>query len=474
MAPRFASLRSLWRDARRPQLAVRAGLLVAAFALALYAHASVTTTAGPPLGLLPAAYVSLRLFILEYYGFPLRVPGEPAWALWAALFACPAITAAALVDAIAFIRQRLSSAQARIDGYHDHVVVCGFGRHGRVVAEAALSAGRDVVVLDAALGAEWVEALGRRVPAVRGDMTSADALAQAGVERASEVWFVSGEALTNLNAALLAKSRARDDHDTAYIPMVDSGDDERFLLECYGYTTQAQRSSPPASSPPAPAKAPSAPASASAARLLQVALPSERAPCKRVLLFDQYSCAARRLLDLPDVAALFGGASERPLVAVVGYGRFGEAVAKTIEQSRPQSALLVIDRNADHLAAARVELASTPTLVRSDAAAWIATYDGPPLCAVFLCTDDDVGNLRCATLARKRGAIAQAGILTVVRLLQPPVDLRQKLSEPTPRSMIAYSVLELLRDDLGARFAARPGKRGSGSADAPPAGPRRP
>ena len=79
----------------------------------------------------------------------------------------------------------------KIADLHGHVVVCGWGRVGRAVADHLHGRGRDVVVVD--LQRERVE--GIALPTVVGDATLNDTLLAAGIERAQAlIAALSGDA----------------------------------------------------------------------------------------------------------------------------------------------------------------------------------------------------------------------------------------------------------------------------------------
>ncbi len=82
-----------------------------------------------------------------------------------------------------FGRQQL---QHKIDKMSDHVIVCGFGRVGRMVADKLSQAGRDVVVVD--LSPEAITAARQaELLYVEGDAQEEDVLEQAGVARAESL-----------------------------------------------------------------------------------------------------------------------------------------------------------------------------------------------------------------------------------------------------------------------------------------------
>ena len=87
-----------------------------------------------------------------------------------------------------------SSMNRRVEGMNGHVIVCGYGRFGRVVCEELRSEGKEVLVveIDPALEDELIAA---EVPYLIGTAASDEILERAGIRKASSVVVAtSGEA----------------------------------------------------------------------------------------------------------------------------------------------------------------------------------------------------------------------------------------------------------------------------------------
>jgi voltage-gated potassium channel len=94
--------------------------------------------------------------------------------------------------------------QRRIDSLSRHVVVCGFGRFGRVVVEELARAGEAVVVVDRdPTLAPDIEAAG--APYVIGSAGSDDVLERAGVRRARAIVAATGSDAENVFITLAAR-----------------------------------------------------------------------------------------------------------------------------------------------------------------------------------------------------------------------------------------------------------------------------
>jgi voltage-gated potassium channel len=98
-------------------------------------------------------------------------------------------------------RQRMES---RLEKLSAHLVICGFGRMGRLVAEEFSAAGLDFVVIDREPKALEGFALAHGIPLV-GDATADDVLRRAGVERARALVTAAASDADNLFVTLSAR-----------------------------------------------------------------------------------------------------------------------------------------------------------------------------------------------------------------------------------------------------------------------------
>jgi voltage-gated potassium channel len=98
-------------------------------------------------------------------------------------------------------RQRM---QSRLEKLHGHLVVCGYGRMGRLVAEEFSASGLDFVVIDREARAFEDFALKGGIPLV-GDATADEVLRRAGVERARALVSAAASDADNLFITLSAR-----------------------------------------------------------------------------------------------------------------------------------------------------------------------------------------------------------------------------------------------------------------------------
>lgn len=93
--------------------------------------------------------------------------------------------------------------QKEIDSLTQHIIVCGYGRMGHIIADSLVKAGRTIVIIemDPAV-ADEIERDGRLV--IRGDAAEEESLHQAGIERASSIVATLGTDADNLFLTLTA------------------------------------------------------------------------------------------------------------------------------------------------------------------------------------------------------------------------------------------------------------------------------
>ena len=136
-----------------------------------------------------------------------------------------------------------SAMQRRIDGMSQHIVVCGFGRFGRVVVEELVHAGEGVVVIDRdpALAAALEQA---GVPYVIGNAAADETLERAGVKRARALVVATASDSDNVFVTLSARElhpkleiHARGESETAVRRLQRAGADHVTAL----FRTAGQR-----------------------------------------------------------------------------------------------------------------------------------------------------------------------------------------------------------------------------------------
>jgi hypothetical protein len=165
-------------------------------------------------------YRSAQLFVLHSGDVPPPVP----WQLEVARFLAPAVDAFATLSAAAALLGNQASGM-RVHLYSDHVVVCGLGRLGSLVAKTLRRAGHDVVAIESdpqngAIG----QCRDEGVIVFVGDATDRRLLKRAMVTRARYLFAVTGDDASNLKLAIEAGQLVIGRHQaplTCFVHVVD-------------------------------------------------------------------------------------------------------------------------------------------------------------------------------------------------------------------------------------------------------------
>jgi len=155
-------------------------------------------------------YLTVQLFVFES-GW---VQGNVNWQLQLARFLAPASTVyAAIAGIAALFRDEFQTLMARF--VRNHVVICGLGRRGLLLAEDFLARGFPVVTIERDTDSDWIIPCREQGGIViYGDASNKDVLRGAGVQRADYVIAVCGEDGVNAEIAvncrdLVSKHRGR-------------------------------------------------------------------------------------------------------------------------------------------------------------------------------------------------------------------------------------------------------------------------
>jgi hypothetical protein len=156
--------------------------------------------ANQPSSVLDNLYRSFQLFIIHSGDVPAPIP----WQLEVARFLAPGVAAAATLSTLAaLLGEQLTAIRIRF--YANHVVVCGLGGLGALLARRLRDAGYDVVGIesDPQNGAIARCREGGALVLV-GDATDPIMLRKAGAHRARYLFVVAGDDGRNSNIAILA------------------------------------------------------------------------------------------------------------------------------------------------------------------------------------------------------------------------------------------------------------------------------
>ena len=312
------------------------------------------------LSFLGSLYYSIRLFIMEH-----DLPDFPkAWPLISIYFFAPAITLSAIGTAVTYLLHLSPALKARY--ISDHVVVCGVGRTGKIMAATLKQKGVSVVGVDSGSPEnfdEWCSE--HKVTLIYGDFLSQAVLKKAGAERARSIIFVSGDDLLNLEG----------------------------VVGAYGWLR----------SKPGPL------------RLMWVHIANENLADKARLvirtketlgirIFDTYRIAATKMVDTHFPIDIRQCVSE---ITILGFGKFGrdlfEVLARDRASGNDQIFRVVDIRNREnevHSLAEELEISNQVTFIKADIQD--LHLPGGDDKAFFLCTDDDIKNLSVALMLSSR------------------------------------------------------------------------
>ncbi len=303
-----------------------------------------------------SVYHTIRLFVLEQDlpHFPTSLP------LIAIHFIAPLIAFSALwyvVKYLFHISPRLKSRWIR-----DHVVVCGVGRTGKIIATTLRDRGVRVVGVDMGPDSgfeEWCTT--QKIPIIFGDFHSQVLLKQAGAERARSVIFAAGDDLANLEGAVSAYDTLR--RDTGRVRLIWSHiADERLADTARG-----------------------------AVRTNGVV---------GIRFFDTYRIAATRMIGQYFNPEMRVGVKK---VTILGFGKFGRDLAEILLRDLgPEDDFLIsiidqkdVRRQVEELSE---ELGAVERVSFMQADVQELRLVDEVDKAFFICTDDDLGNLTAAMM----------------------------------------------------------------------------
>ncbi len=308
-------------------------------------------------------YSTLRLFVFErdLDPFPTTRP------LILIYFLAPLIALSALGTVITYLLR--FSPGLRTRWMSGHVVICGAGRTGKLIAETLVENGASVVGVDVGPAEDFDEwCREKRVRMIFGDFHSCTLLQKAGAAKARSIVFASGDDLANLEGAVAAYEWLR-------------GRGGRLPLILTHIANE---------------------------RLAQTAAAALSADGRSgIRFFDTYQIAADKMIAKHFNRELRAGISD---VTILGFGKFGRDLFEVlIKDLGPDERFLisvvdVSDRgNAVLKLADDLGVADRVSFEQADVHDLDLVDEADK--AFFLCTDDDLGNLTGAMmLAGKKGA----------------------------------------------------------------------
>ena len=194
-------MRERWHDYRWFAIG---GLWVVALSLGYVGFARYFAALGETRSPWDLFYLSLQLFVLESGS----VSGPKGWELELARLLAPAVAAYTAVQALAAILYEQFQS-LRLLFIHDHVVICGLGRKGHLLAQGFRERGDRVVVIEQDEDNSLLKPcrdLGTVV--LMGDATERETLRRAGVQRARYLVATGGDDSVNAEIAVHGRELA--------------------------------------------------------------------------------------------------------------------------------------------------------------------------------------------------------------------------------------------------------------------------
>jgi len=244
-------------------------------------------TIGEPHSSGDVLYLTLQLFVLQSGS----VSGPVTWELQAARFLAPAVTAYTAIQALATVfREQLQMLRLRF--FRGHVVICGLGRNGLLLAKGFCEKGEQVVVIELDGDNSMLRPCREHGAIILiGNATDPALLRNARVDKAKYVISVCGSDGTNAEVAVHARELVRGRKGKA--------------LTCLAHIYDLQL------------------CNLLREREIAMAKPDEF----RLELFNIFESGARVLLDeYPPFDKAAGVPGSKPHIVVVGVGRMGESL----------------------------------------------------------------------------------------------------------------------------------------------------
>jgi hypothetical protein len=277
-------LRQLWQDYQWP---LGLALLALSFLLGYVGFAKYAAATGIALKPSDILYLTLQLATLESGA----VSGPVSWELEVARWLIPLVAAYTAVLAAAMLfRKQLQ--MVKLWFIRDHVVICGLGEKGHLLADGFRDRGYGVVVIERDADHQQIPLCRERgIVVLTGDATEAVLLRKVAVQRASHLVSVCGDDGTNAEVAMAAR------------PLVAAR--KRGALTCTIHLVDPHLCE----------------------LLREQELGAEAVPTFRLELFNVFERGARSLLRAhPAFGVQDGTATEKPHLLVVGLGRLGESL----------------------------------------------------------------------------------------------------------------------------------------------------
>ena len=201
----YKSIKKIRRTLVRHQWIVIAVLGTAAFGLGCLGFSNYYKMTGERRSLLDVAYLSVQLFALQIGD----MPGIKSWEFEAARWLAPATAAYALILAAASIFYEQIKL-VRLLLLKKHVIICGLGNIGSMLASRFLSGGRSVVIIEPDHGNPALDRFrAEGAIIINGNPTERHVLKQAGIRKASHLIAITDDDGINTEIAVQTNGLTR-------------------------------------------------------------------------------------------------------------------------------------------------------------------------------------------------------------------------------------------------------------------------
>jgi|GEM_PF-1726984 len=368
----------------------------------------------PSLDFWSALYYTVSLFVFAHY-----LPEFPkTWPLILIYFAAPALSLSVVGTALRYLFRHTPSVKSR--WMSKHVVICGVGRTGKLIAAALKDKGYEVVGVDMGPIEKFEEWVGeKKIPMIYGDFMSRVMLARAGAHRARSLFFASGDDLLNLEGVV--------------------GAYEWLQTEKAEQTTLWAHV-----------------ANENLARTVKSTF-SESADIR---IFDTYHIAAEEMIHRHFPR---GRRSKISRIVLLGFGKFGRDLFEVLVSALMKYGEIpdfevfdMRDKEADvRMLTKSLKYEGRVVFAKSDINTM--TLENTLERAYFLCTDDDIGNLSAALMLTERSVTANI-FVRMAKWPMPAIDkaLHEKsgITFININELVEANLIELIESDTF-RGAAR-------------------
>ena len=363
---------------------------ITAFLLGVIGFGKYFSAVGEHRSFFDLLYLALQLFTLESGA----VTGPSIWELEVARLLAPVVAVYTAIQAV-FLLFYQEIQLFRLRFTRDHVVICGLGRKGLLLAKEFSRLGQKVVVVEYYEDNDMLEQCkGRNITVVLGDASDQGILTRTRVHRAKFLFAVCGDDGTNAEVAIRAEQIVEDHVKTD--------------LRCFAHIVDVQLCH----------------------LLREHEVRTGKNGCFQLEFFNVYEDGAWAMLsDFPPFGGVNKEDSCEPHLLVVGLGQLGQSVVtKAVEKwyqqtvsKRKRLRITIVDKQAgDKIESLYLQYPYLRN--RCEIIPWTMEVHSPefkgadflhhaPISVAYICIDDDSQALSAALMLRRHLRAEQAPII---------------------------------------------------------------